>query len=80
MTGTMKRLLVSEEGQGMTEYALIMACVVLLVIITLSQISGPINNLLAKVIDAFSAQSGADGIQQLAPAGNWDQGPAVFMT
>ena len=77
MPELIKKLVMTEDGQAMTEYALIMAFVVVLALFAFGQMPGPLNALFDKVIDAFSDES---SMPKLGPAVNWDHGPAVFKT
>lgn len=51
----MKRMLrmKDKKGQGLVEYALIIGAVALVVVLALSAIPGPINDILAVVTDAL---------------------------
>ena len=71
-------LVTAEEGQAMTEYALILAFVVILVYLAFTPLSVSLNTLFGNVVNAFNGESGAVGVQQLAPAANWDYSPAIF--
>jgi Flp pilus assembly pilin Flp len=76
----LRRLVTAEEGQGMTEYALILAFVVTLVYLAFTPLSSSLNSLFGNVVEAFNGESGAVGVEQLAPAANWDYSPAIFKT
>lgn len=80
MGDVFRRLLTDEDGQGMTEYALIMAFVIMLVYLAFTPLSSGLNSLFGKVVDAFTGEAGAAGVEQLAPAANWDYSPAYFVT
>lgn len=78
MTRALMRLIVDEDGQGMTEYALILAFVVILVFLAFTPLASGLNIFYNRVIGAFSGTSGTLEMQKLAPAANWDQGPVIF--
>lgn len=46
-----------ETGQSMTEYALILALVVLIAVVALRQVAVPMMDLLQKAINAFSVEA-----------------------
>lgn len=80
MAEAIKRLITAEDGQAMTEYSLILALVALVAVVAISQLYEPIAAMFSKVMSAFTGGSSTAGVQQLAPAGNWDYGPGVFKT
>jgi pilus assembly protein Flp/PilA len=77
MAGVLRRLVTEEDGQGMTEYALILAFVVILVYVAFTPLSAGLNRLFGGVVEAFGGESAA-GVEKLAPAANWDYSPATI--
>jgi Flp pilus assembly pilin Flp len=61
MFSIMRRLLKSEDGQGMTEYALILAFVVILVYMAFTPLSSSLNTLFGNVVNAFGKEGGKMG-------------------
>lgn len=58
MKNLMKRLFVEEEGQGMVEYAIIVAIVSVGVIVALIAVKGQLNTLFTKISQELAEPTG----------------------